>query len=92
MTGLLQSLIKSAKEDARPQFACADGDHHWQSEGGRSCPMGAEGCSQAVYRCAICGIHDYGDGDGPGATDCRAACGDSMMGWRNGPFDPQPDP
>lgn len=89
MTDLLQNLISSAKEEVRPTYACEVGDHHWKSEGGRDCPTGACGCSQSVYRCAICGTYDYGDAEGPGATDCRAACGDSMMGWRGGPLDPE---
>jgi len=89
MTDILQTLIRSAKDNVQPAYACDDGDHHWRQEGGRACPMGADGCSQAVYRCAICGVFDYGtDDDGPGVTDCRSACGDSMMGWRGGPFDP----
>lgn len=89
MTALLLSLIASARDEARPVHACAGGDHHWVSEGGRPCPMGADGCSQAVYRCGICGVYDYGKGeDSPGETDCRAACGDSMTGWQNGPLDP----
>lgn len=90
MTFALQALIKAASMELGSD-ACRNGDHRWESEGGRTCPMGADGCSQAVYRCATCGEQDYGDGDGPGATDCRAACGDSMMGWRNGPFDPLAD-
>ena len=92
MTDALLGMIESAKAEARPHFACEDGDHYWHSEGGRCCPMGAEGCSQAVYVCKICGAYDYGEGpDSPGKNDCQAACGDSMMGWRNGHLDPSPD-
>ncbi len=58
---------------------CADG-HDWQSEGGRSCPVGECGCSQAVYRCARCGAYDYGKRGGPGAADCAATC---MEGHRD---------
>jgi hypothetical protein len=91
MTDTLLAMIEGAKAAARPAFACEDSDHHWHSEGGRSCPMGAEGCSQAVYRCGVCGIHDYGSGpDSPGKIDCQAVCGDSMTGWQNGPLDPNP--
>jgi hypothetical protein len=53
--------------------------------------MGAEGCSQTVYVCRSCGEYDYGNKGGPAETDCMAACGDSMMGWRNGPLDPDPE-
>lgn len=54
--------------------------------------MGAEGCSQTVYVCRTCGEQDYGDRPAsPGRIDCQAACGDSMMGWRNGPLDPSPE-
>jgi hypothetical protein len=88
----LLRLIDGARADAAPaRLACADG-HHWQTEGGRACPQGAEGCSQAVYRCAVCGTYDYGSGaDSPGEIDCKAACGDSLQGWRGGPLDPDPD-
>jgi len=88
----LDALIRAAQLDAMPAISpCAD-HHHWTTDGGRSCQMGADGCSQTVYRCTVCGVIDYGDDDdGPGVTDCKAACGDSMMGWRNGPLDPNPD-
>lgn len=90
MTFELQRLIKEAVQTVlRP--GCELNGHDWVSEGGRSCPMGADGCSQAVYVCRSCGEHDYGDKGGPGEDDCKAACGDSMMGWRNGPLDPSPD-
>lgn len=68
----LLALIKSASAEARPAVPCADGSHHWQSEGGRGCPKDEDidTCSQAVYRCTICGVHDYGQPGGPGARDC----------------------
>ena len=92
MTDTLMGLIESAIEEVRPRYACEDGQHYWRSDGGRCCPMGAEGCSQAVYVCKICGVYDYGKGDdSPGQLDCQVVCGDSMTGWRNGPFDPKPD-
>ena len=92
MTDALMGLIAAAEAEARPHFACEDGDHFWHAEGGRCCPMGAEGCSQAVYVCKVCGVYDYGDGDdSPGKRDCQVVCGDSMMGWRNGHLDPSPD-
>lgn len=51
---------------------CAAG-HNWVSEGGRTCPKGDHNhASQAVYRCARCGVHDYGDKGGPGWEDCQS--------------------
>ena len=92
MTGALMGLIAAAEAEAKPRIACEDGEHFWHSEGGRCCPMGAEGCSQTVYVCRSCGAYDYGSGhDSPGRTDCQAVCGESMMGWRNGHLDPEPD-
>lgn len=89
MTDALAHLIKHAKAEARPQFPCDVDAHLWVAEGGRACRMGAEGCSQAVYVCKVCGETDYGIGaDSPGETDCKAVCGDSMMGWRGGHLDP----
>jgi hypothetical protein len=88
MTDILQKLIRSASEECRPAVACADGDHLWQANGGRSCPTGCDMCSQTVYQCSVCGAEDYGDDtEGPGATDCRSVCGDSMTGWKNGHLD-----
>jgi hypothetical protein len=88
-TDALLSIIASASAEARPRLACDDDDHFWVSDGGRCCPMGAEGCSQSVYVCKVCGVYDYGRGaNSPGQIDCKAACGDSMMGWRGGPLDP----
>lgn len=69
---------------------CNDG-HDWESDGGRSCPTGCEMCSQAVYRCRRCGVHDYGDDkDGPGMRDCKRICGESLTGWHRWPsyYDP----
>ena len=82
MTDALQRLIASANAEAMPVYACTDGSHHWQSEGGRSCPVDSEDeddgpvdlCSQAVYRCAICGVYDYGERGGPGFNDCATTC------------------
>lgn len=90
MTFELQLLIQSASREVT-RNACHEGEHDWTSEGGRCCPMGAEGCSQTVYVCRSCGQYDYGGKDGPAETDCKAACGDSMMGWQNGPLDPDPE-
>lgn len=91
MTFELQKLVKQAAMEVT-RFGCDAHGHDWVAEGGRSCPMGAEGCSQTVYVCRSCGQYDYGDGDGsPGKQDCQAVCGDSMTGWQNGPLDPRPD-
>ena len=61
---------------------CATG-HQWETDGCRGCPTGNPECGQSVYRCSRCGEWDYGtDPDSPGLVDCRAACGDSLHGWR----------
>ena len=53
---------------------CAAG-HDWESEGGRTCPKYEfSGCSQAVYVCRRCGVHDYGDEGGPAHRECFAEC------------------
>lgn len=89
MTNILRDLIASATAEARPRFACDDGDHFWEETGGRQCPMGAEGCSQPVFVCKNCGVTDYGDSDdSPGKIECQAVCGDSMTAWKKGPLDP----
>ena len=55
-------------------------------DGRRACPTGCEACSQAVYRCRRCGVHDYGDDkDGPGMRDCKRICGESLTGWHRWP-------
>jgi len=92
MTVELQRLIQAAEREL-VRNACEFDGHDWASEGGRACPMGAEGCSQAVYVCRSCGAYDHGDtDDSPGKRDCQAVCGESMTGWRNGPLDPDPEP
>lgn len=58
---------------------CAAG-HNWQSDGGRECPKGwsygaLDGCSQTVYVCKRCGIHDYGEEGGPAHRECFENCG-----------------
>jgi hypothetical protein len=71
LTDLIQSSrIFGAADD------CMRGRHTWEAEGGRGCPQEREGCSQAVYRCTVCGGYDYGEPGGPGAADCRQFCGD----------------
>lgn len=70
----LQFLIAQATALAGGN-TCAAG-HDWQPDGAaRRCPHDAESCSQCVYRCARCGIYDYGERGGPGWKDCRGgAC------------------
>lgn len=48
--------------------------HDWKFQGGRACPRGYLGCSQAVYRCRRCGEWDYGELEGPGHDDCEETC------------------
>lgn len=56
---------------------CAAG-HDWQSDGGRACPKdgfgSGDGCSQTIYRCSRCGVHDYGDKGGPAHRECFVEC------------------
>jgi len=87
-TDALNDLICQAKRELTFEHACEDG-HTWEQVGGRSCPMGAEGCSQAVYQCQVCGEQDYGDSvDSPGKKDCQIQCGQDMKGWKGGDLDP----
>lgn len=75
MTKALQELIFEARTQLGSE-ACAAGRHVWQPEdGGRACPKDIRGdCSQTVYRCHVCGSHDYGEPGGPGAHDCATQC------------------
>ena len=77
MTAALQALIQQAGAQLGSE-ACAEGRHQWASEGGRRCPhpedIGEGVCSQAVYRCTVCGVHDYGERGGPGHSDCSTGC------------------
>lgn len=78
----MSALPKSWRDllrDAAP--VCGVSDHQWEFDGGaRPCPhpemigdsfAKTGSCSQAVYRCSICGIYDYGERGGPGHEDCR---------------------
>lgn len=70
----LDDLIFDAQTELGSD-ACRNGKHMWESEGGRGCPHEPNGggtCSQAVYRCSVCGAYDYGEPGGPGAADCAA--------------------
>lgn len=51
----------------------------WVSEGGRSCPLGWDDCSQAVYIDQLSGEYDYGEIGGPGHTDCLNNCSHGMV-------------
>ncbi len=50
----------------------------WRSEGGRPCPIGWNGCSQAVYTDTVTGEYDYGEPGGPGYADCQKHCEHGM--------------
>lgn len=74
MTFALEAMIRDAAT-VLGSAACRDGNHLWESEGGRACPDDlSENCSQAVYRCRVCGAWDYGAPGGPGAADCKNFC------------------
>lgn len=54
---------------------CKSTGHAWESEGGRGCPnCPLDNASQPVYKCARCGIYDYGEKGGPGDADCITYC------------------
>lgn len=78
MTPSLNDLITGA-------VALAGGDRVanagrlWQSEGGRSCPLGWGDCSQPVYVDLSSGAYDYGEPGGPGHDDCRRHCSHGMQ-------------
>lgn len=81
MTAALQHLIKEARTELGSD-ACRAGKHQWESEGGRACPHGLDdNCGQAVYRCAVCGSYDYGEGGGPGDLDCYNNCRHRTERW-----------
>jgi hypothetical protein len=70
----LAELIREAQMFG--SAACDAGRHNWEPEGGRDCPQERTyHCGQAVYRCAACGVHDYGEPGGPGHQDCATSCG-----------------
>lgn len=69
----LRELIAEARGLANDHPCQATG-HLWETEGGRCCPKGVGGCSQAVYRCARCGCYDYGDKGGPAYAECYESC------------------
>jgi hypothetical protein len=82
-TSTLDALIS----DARAIAGNDDGRMHkgrlWKFAGGRSCPIGWDDCSQAVFRCAKTDDWDYGEPGGPGAADCRENCEHGMLSPEN---------
>lgn len=80
MTAILQQLVAEAQ-------AAADPATPWVMEGGRSCPIGWDDCSQPVFRVAGTEHYDYGEPGGPGAENCRTECPHRMDGvpdWLEG--------
>ena len=82
-TPLLNDLITAALQLAGTD-ATSHGARMWRTEGGRTCPIGWDDCSQAVYVDLKTGQHDYGDPGGPGHDDCQQHC-------RHGMKPPEPD-
>lgn len=71
MSESLKNLVREAMLLGNHSL-CTSTGHAWESEGGRGClDCPRDGmASQAVYKCARCGIYDYGDKGGPGDSDC----------------------
>ncbi|MNK92717.1 hypothetical protein D3C87_1128490 [compost metagenome] len=69
----ITALIDAALQLGDPNNTAYHG-RLWQSEGGRSCPIGWEDCSQTVYVDAATGENDYGEPGGPGHADCERHC------------------
>ena len=76
---LLDELITAATQLAGADDTVSYGARLWQSEGGRRCPLGWDGCSQAVYVDLKTGEYDYGQPGGPGHTDCVRNCAHGMQ-------------
>jgi hypothetical protein len=72
VTDVLQQLIRAARFEAEGGHTCRAG-HLWETEGGRSCPLGWEDCSQPVFHCARCDDYDYGEPGGPGSEHCNSS-------------------
>ncbi len=75
----LDDLITAAVQLAGTEDTVSHGARLWQSEGGRRCPLGWEGCSQAVYVDLKTGAYDYGEPGGPGHADCVRNCAHGMQ-------------
>lgn len=78
MTPTLNDLITGAMALAGGDRA-AHGGRLWHAEGGRSCPIGWEDCSQPVFVDLASGEHDYGHPGGPGHADCQKHCRHGMQ-------------
>lgn len=78
--GIIETVGRVARESSAD--LCEQAGHAWESDGGRACPHrheeSASYCSQPVYRCARCGIWDYGEKPGPGYDDCMRECPNQM--------------
>jgi hypothetical protein len=69
----LAHLIAEAIVLAGGKNQCAELGHRWKSIGGRACPFGECGHSQAVHECESCGAIDYGENSGePGFDWCQS--------------------
>lgn len=84
MTPGLNDLITGAIQLAG-DAGVAHAARLWQSEGGRTCPLGWGGCSQPVFVDLKTGDYDYGEPGGPGHADCVRNCKHGMsprpQGW-----------
>ena len=78
MTPTLNDLITGAVQLAGGD-STANGGRLWHMEGGRSCPLGWDDCSQPVFVDLASGEHDYGQPGGPGHDDCRRNCSHGMQ-------------
>lgn len=78
MTPRLNDLITGAIQLAG-DTGVAHGARIWQSEGGRTCPLGWGGCSQPVFFDLATGEYDYGETGGPGHADCVRNCKNGMQ-------------
>jgi hypothetical protein len=74
----LDNLITAAAQLAGGEVL-SHGLRMWESEGGRPCPLGWYGCSQAVYVDLKTGEYDYGAPGGPGHADCMRTCRHGMQ-------------
>ena len=70
----LNALITAAMELAGTEDQVSHNARLWQQVGGRACPLGWSGCSQAVYVDVKTGEYDYGTPGGPGYADCEQHC------------------
>ena len=75
---MLNDLITAAIQLAGTEDQVSHNARLWQMEGGRTCPIGWDGCSQAVYVDLKTGEHDYGKPGGPGHADCQRNCSHGM--------------